>query len=78
MAMCFAVADVFLFSFLLCLPHVVLVVGTYQGITDRFVRRYHISRQPVIYLFKSDAFCFLVTVAMRTTQHKQPFGKCPL
>ncbi len=35
---CFAVADVFL-QFPLCLPHVVLVVGTYQGITDRFMRR---------------------------------------
>lgn len=35
---CFAVADKFL-QFLLCLPHVVLVVGTYQGITDQFLRR---------------------------------------
>ena len=32
---CFAEADVFL-QFLLRLPHVVLVVGTYQGIADRF------------------------------------------
>lgn len=34
----FAVADIFL-QFLLCLPHVVLVVGTYQGITNHLLRR---------------------------------------
>lgn len=63
---------------LACFPPVVLVVGTYQSITNHitYLRFYRPLRLVLVKCIPH--FSLSPVIVVITTKHKQPFGKSPL